>query len=100
MGLEDIAKMITQYKSTQRAIVTVMRSIGTDKPTLSTLITRTRFKERYLRYIITMLRRYGIVKGEKHEDGYKYYLSPDAFAEHIKVKFVQALQNVARGRGG
>jgi DNA-binding IscR family transcriptional regulator len=59
---------------------------------------RTGFSERYLRYMVTMLRNRGIVKGERGKE-YRYRLTLDAFAEHVKVQLVKALENLAKGRG-
>jgi hypothetical protein len=46
--------------------------------------------------MVTILRGHGIVRGER-SDAYRYRLSPEAFAEHVKVKYVKAVENAAKG---
>jgi hypothetical protein len=53
---------------------------------------------RYLRYMITILRGHAIVRGERVENEYRYRLSPEAFGEHIRVRYAKALENLARGK--
>lgn len=47
--------------------------------------------------MITLLRSHGIVKGERSKE-YRYRLTPDAYAEHVKVQLTKAIENVAKGR--
>jgi len=56
-------------------------------------------KERYLRYMITLLRGRGIVRGERGET-YRYRLAPDAYAQYVKLQLIKAIENAAsNGRG-
>jgi len=97
MGLQDVARLLSHYTSTQKGLITVMRAVGTDHLTFDQLRRKTNMSERYLRYMITILRSHGIVKGER-SDTYRYRLSPEAFAEHVKVKYVKAIENTAKGK--
>lgn len=97
MGLQDVARVITHYSTTQRALVLAIKAIGPKKVTFIELKQRTGFKDRYLRYIITLLRSHGIVKGELGKE-YYYRLTPDAYAEHVKVQLTKAIENAAKGR--
>ena len=97
MGLHDVARLLSHYTNTQKGLITVMRAIGADRLTFDQLRRKTGMNERYLRYMITILRSQGIVKGER-SDAYRYRLSPEAFSEHVKVKCIKAVENVAKGR--
>jgi hypothetical protein len=48
--------------------------------------------------MITILRGHAIVRGERVENEYRYRLSPEAFGEHIRVRYAKALENLARGK--
>ena len=74
-----------------------MRAIGSGRPTFSELRKKTGFTERYLRYMITLLRSHGIVKGERGRE-YRYQLTPDAFMQHVKVQIAKPVENLAKGR--
>jgi len=83
--------------TTQEAHVRTIKAIGPGRPTFNELRKKTGFKDRYLRYMITLLRSHGIVKGERSKE-YRYRLTPDAYAEHVKVQLTKAIENVAKGR--
>lgn len=89
--------MISHYSNTQKALILTLRAISSGKPTFKELRKKTGFSERYMRYMITLLRGHGLVKGERGAE-YRYRLTPDAFAEHVKLALVKAAENLARGR--
>lgn len=99
MALEDIARMLSHYRNTQRNLLRVMTAIGSERPTLRQLQKSVGMKTRYLRYMITILRGHAIIKGERVGNEYRYRLSPEAFGEHIRVRYAKALENLAKGRG-
>lgn len=88
--------MLSHYGSTQRNLLTVMTAIGSHRPTLRQLQKLTDMKTRYLRYMVTILRRHAIVKGERIGDEYRYRLSPEAFGEHIRIRYAKALEGLAK----
>ena len=97
MGLQAVARAISHYATTQRSLVLTIRAIGSGRPTFSELRSKTGLKERYLRYIITLLRTQGIVKGERGE-AYCYRLAPDAYAQFVKLQLIKAIENASNGR--
>jgi len=94
LGLQDVARTISHYSSTQRALVLTIKGIGSGRPSFIELEEKTGLKERYLRYMITLLRSRGIVKGERGRV-YRYRLTPDAYAQHVKLQLVKAIENAA-----
>ena len=49
--------------------------------------------------MITLLRERAIVKGQRGET-YRYRLAPDAYAQHVKLQLIKAIENAAsNGRG-
>jgi hypothetical protein len=44
--------------------------------------------------MITLLRAHGIVKGERGRV-YCYRLTPDAYAQHVKISLIKAIENAA-----
>lgn len=98
VGLEDIGKMLSRRRATQRNLVIVMTAIGPRRPTLRQLLKSTNMEVRYLRFMITILRGHGIVKGEKVEGKYRYRLTPEAYREHIRVRYAKALEDLAKER--
>lgn len=97
MGLQDVARVISHYSTTQRALVLTIKAIGSRRVTFDELKKKTGFKDRYLRYIITLLRGHGIIKGERGKE-YHYRLTPDAYAEHVKMQQTKAIENAAKDR--
>ena len=74
-----------------------IKAIGPGKLSFTELQKKAGFKDRYMRYMITLLRSRGIVKGERGRE-YRYQLTPDAYFQHVKVKLGKALENAAKGR--
>lgn len=97
LGLQDVARLLSHYSSTQKGLITVIRALGTERLTFEQLRKKTGMKVRYLRYMITILRGHGIVRGER-SDAYRYRLSPEAFAEHVKIKYAKTIENMAKGK--
>jgi transcription initiation factor IIE alpha subunit len=97
LGLQDVAREISHYTTTQEALVRTIKAIGPGKATFIELRKKTGFKDRYMRYMITLLRSRGIVKGERGRE-YRYQLTPDAYLQHVKVKLGKAVENAAKGR--
>jgi predicted transcriptional regulator len=88
--------MLSHYRSTQRNLLRTMVAIGSERPTLRQLQKSTGMSVRYLRYMITILRTHAIVKGERIGEEYRYRLSPEAFGEHIRVRYAKALENLVK----
>jgi DNA-binding IscR family transcriptional regulator len=97
LGLQDVARTISHYGSTQKALVLTIRAIGSGHPSLAELEERTGLKERYLRYMITLLRARGIVRGMRGTV-YRYRLAPDAYSQHVRLSLVKAIENAASDR--
>lgn len=74
-----------------------IKAIGPGRLTFTELRKKTGHKERYMRYMITLLRSRGIVKGERGEE-FRYQLTPDAYLQHVKLKLGKAVENAARGQ--
>jgi DNA-binding transcriptional regulator PaaX len=88
---------LSHYTSTQEGLIRTIKAIGPGKATFIELQKKTGFKDRYLRYMITLLRSRGIVKGERGRE-YRYQLTPDAYLQHVKVTLGKAIENAAKGR--
>jgi DNA-binding IscR family transcriptional regulator len=93
-GRKPRSRTKMKQASTQRALVLTIKAIGSGRPSLVELEEVTGLKERYLRYMITLLRARGIVKGERGRV-YRYGLTADAHAQHVKISLIKAIENVA-----
>ena len=95
--MQDVARTISHYSSTQKALILTIRAVGSGHTSLAELEERTGLKERYLRYMITLLRNWGIVKGQRGRV-YRYRLTPDGYAQHVKLQLIKAIENAASNR--
>jgi hypothetical protein len=98
MGLEDVAKLVTNDPRTMNNIVTLLTLLGKKQKILQQLLDETEFNERYLRFLITKLRSIRLIMGEKRSHQYFYYLSYESFTTYLKTKYSDAIYNLVRRR--
>lgn len=96
MGLDDIARLVTNDGGTQKNIVSLLQIVGKRKVTLEQLLDATDFNERYLRFLITKLRSIRLLMGEKINNHYFYYLSYEGFTTYLKTKYSDAIYNLVK----
>ena len=96
MGLMDVARLLSTHKETQENLVFLMKMIGKHYVTKEELMEDTGFNERYLRSLLSRLTKFEIVRGKTINGVRKYFLTPDAFRTYLKVKYAEAVENVAK----
>lgn len=96
MGLDDVARMVTNDPETLKNIVSVLNVMGKREMTFKKLMDETGYRERYLRFLITKLRSVRLIMGERRRDEYLYYLSYEGFSTYLKTKYSDAIYNLVK----
>ena len=96
MGLIDVAGLFTGDPRTQKNIVDLLMIMGDREMTFQELLDDCGFNERYLRFLITKLRSFRLIRGRRWGMDYYYYLSYDGFSTFLKSKFSDAIYNLTK----
>jgi DNA-binding IclR family transcriptional regulator len=98
MALEDLAKMISP-RSAQQVIAILHAFYPDNKPlTKEELLRETKLKKKMFEYLLTRLRHYRLIWGEKIGGEYRYYLDPNAFHTRLDTLFVDPIKNLVKRR--
>lgn len=98
MGLEDVARLVTNDHKTQKNVIHLLTVLGKRVLTFEQLLEKTEYNERYLRFLITKLRSIRLIMGERREGEYIYYLSYESFSTYLKTKYSDAIYNLVKRR--
>ena len=96
MGLEDVAKLVTNDSETTQNIIILLNAMGKREMTFVQLMDETGHGERYLRFLITKLRSIRLIMGERRRDEYLYHLSYEGFSTYLKTKYSDAIYNLVK----
>ena len=98
MALEDLARLIAP-KAWQPTLAILRAFYPDNKPLTKTeLIQACGLNEKMFEYLLTRLRHYRLIWGEKIAGEHRYYLDPNAFHTRIDTLFVDPVKHLVKGR--
>jgi len=84
MGLEELCSIIASSQKIQKKIASLLMCLRERPKTRKELIEELAISEKQLEYLISKVRKVGIVQGFKQNNKYYYYLSYDGFYMYWK----------------
>jgi DNA-binding IclR family transcriptional regulator len=98
MALEDLAKLIAPRAQSQ--VLSILRAFYPDNHPLTKdeLLRATRLHPKMFEYLLTRMRHYRLIWGEKIQGQHRYYLDPNAFHTRIDTLFVDPVKHLVKGK--
>ncbi|MFQ6130114.1 MAG: hypothetical protein ACE5OT_04845 [Candidatus Hadarchaeaceae archaeon] len=96
MALEDLAKLIAPRA--QQQVLSILRAFyPSNKPrTKAELLSETKLHVKMFEYLLTRMRYYRLIWGEKIRGEYRYYLDPNAFHTRLDTLLVDPVKHLVK----